>query len=92
MFDEDNPIDPEWQKECCEKERQLDIDFRCFLPELSESQQNAINTTAQKLHENVIHITENVGYRATGHIVEKGGMIEDVKITNFEVVNGDLAK
>lgn len=50
MFDEDNPIDPEWQKECCEKERQLDIDFRCFLPELSESQQNAINTAAQNYY------------------------------------------
>ena len=65
MFDEDNPIDPEWQKECCEKERQLDIDFQCFLPELSESQQNAINATAQKLHENVIHIAENVDRKST---------------------------
>lgn len=53
MFDEDKPIDPEWQKECAEIEKQVDIEFQCYKPEFSEDQQKVIDNTAQKLLENI---------------------------------------
>lgn len=53
MYDDDKPIDPEWQKECAEMENQVDIEFQCYKPEFSEDQQKVIDNTAQKLLENI---------------------------------------
>lgn len=83
------------EKNTTKGDKRLDINFRCFLPKLSESQQRAIDDLAQKSLENMTRIMETAaGYRATGKIVIKDGraVIEDEKIISFEVVNGDLAK
>ncbi|WP_301204379.1 hypothetical protein [Bacteroides acidifaciens] len=49
MFDEDKPIDPEWQKECAEIEKQVDIEFQCYKPEFSEDQQKVIDNNSTEV-------------------------------------------
>lgn len=65
MFDEDKPIDPEWQKECAEIEKQVDIEFQCYKPELTEEQQKLINEQAASILENVTFIEQHSQLQGT---------------------------